>query len=57
MMRKTTINILEKTKAHLDTLSAELRDELTKVINGYWGLTKPNEINRVFVSSPENRTV
>ena len=46
-MRQATKNILSKTEEHLDRLSNQLIDELTKIIEGDWGLSKSTNISKV----------
>ncbi len=46
-MRQATKDILLKTKQHLDSLSNQLIDELTKIIEGDWGLSKSTYIGKV----------
>ncbi len=46
-MRQATKDILLKTEKHLDTLSNQLIDILTNVIEGDWGISKSNNIDKV----------
>ena len=46
-MREATKDILLKTEKHLDTLSNQLIDILTNVIEGDWGIGKSNIIDKV----------
>lgn len=46
-MRQATKDILLKTKLHLDSLSNQLIAELTKIIEGDWGLSKSTHIGKV----------
>jgi len=39
-MRQTTKDILQQTEKHLESISNQLMDELTKIIAGDWGLSK-----------------
>jgi len=48
-MRQTAIDCLEKTKAQLDGLNALLIEDLTKIINGEWGLTKSKDQDKVYL--------
>ncbi len=46
-MRQATNEILLKTKHHLDIVSNQLIDEMTKIIQGDWGLSKSTHISVV----------
>jgi len=46
-MRQAIKDILLKTEKHLDTLSNQLIDILTNVIEGDWGISKSNNIDKV----------
>lgn len=46
-MRQTTKDILQQTEKHLDSISNQLIDELTKIIAGDWGLSKSASIDNV----------
>jgi hypothetical protein len=46
-MRQSTKDILFKTENHLNKLSNQLIEELTKIIEGDWGLSKSANIGKV----------
>ncbi|MFZ6009803.1 MAG: hypothetical protein ACOYXT_05585 [Bacteroidota bacterium] len=46
-MRQPTKDYLDKIKTHLDGISIQLIDELTKVINGDWGLKESKDLDKV----------
>lgn len=46
-MRQSTKDILVKTEKHLDGLNNQLISELTKIIEGDWGLNKSVSIDKV----------
>jgi hypothetical protein len=46
-MRQSTKDLILKTEKHLNGLSNQLIDELTKIVEGDWGLNKSANIDKV----------
>ena len=46
-MRQNTKGILIKNEKHLDTLSNQLVEELTKIVEGNWGLAESTPLKKV----------